>query len=55
MQKIFIVVRGGVAYVMEDTLPPGCAAEIIDFDNIEAGDEIPSGEARAYCAIHELS
>jgi hypothetical protein len=55
MQKIFIVVRGGVAYVMEDTVPPGCVAEIIDFDNIEAGDEFPSDEARAYCATSEIS
>ena len=55
MHKIFIVVRGGVAYTMHDTVPPGYVVEIIDFDNIEDGDEYPSNEARAYCADHGLS
>ena len=55
MRKIFVVVRGGVAYSMEDTVPPGYVVEIIDFDNIEDGDEYPSDEARAYCANQELS
>lgn len=54
MERIFIVVSGGVAYVMEDTMPPGHVAEIIDFDNIEAGDDFPSKEAREYCMKHGL-
>jgi hypothetical protein len=39
---------------MEDTVPQGCVVEIIDFDNIEAGDSFPSEEAREYCAKHDL-
>jgi hypothetical protein len=54
MKKIFITVSGGVAYVMEDTLPPGYTAEIIDFDNIDAGSDFPSHEAREYCLKKEL-
>ena len=54
MKKIFVTVSGGCAYVMEDTVPKGFAVEIIDFDNIEAGDGFPSSEARKYCAKHEL-
>ncbi len=38
MKKVFITVRGGCAYVMEDTLPPCYVVEVIDFDNIDAGD-----------------
>lgn len=53
-KKIFITVTGGCAYVMEDTVPPGFVAEIIDFDNIEAGDDFPSDEARDYCIRHNL-
>ncbi len=48
MKKIFITVSGGVAYVVEDTVPPGYTAEIVDFDNIDAGGEFPSDEAREY-------
>ena len=48
MEKLFITVSGGVEYVMEDTVPRGYVAEIIDFDNIDAGDEFPSKEAREY-------
>ena len=48
MKKIFIIVRGGVALVCEDTVPEGFEVEIIDFDNIAVGDEYPSEEARAY-------
>jgi hypothetical protein len=55
MKKILITVSGGVAYVMEDTVPPGYVAEIIDFDNIEAGDDFPSEEARQYCMKRDLS
>ena len=54
MQKIFITVSGGVAHVMEDTVPQGYVAEIIDFDNIAAGDDFPSDEALQYCAEHGL-
>ena len=54
MDKIFITVSGGVAYIMEDTVPPGYVAEIIDFDNIGAGDDFPSEEARQYCVERGL-
>jgi len=54
MQKIFVTVSGGVAYIMEDTIPPGCKAEIIDFDNINEGDSFPSEEARQYCTRRGL-
>ena len=54
MHKIFVTVSGGCAYVMEDTVPLGLAVEIIDFDNIEAGDRFPSGEALEYCTKHDL-
>jgi len=40
--------------VIDETVPRGFEVEIIDFDNIEAGDDFPSEEARAYCARHEL-
>jgi len=39
---------------MEDTVPLGYVAEIIDFDNIGAGDDFPSDEAREYCMRHDL-
>ena len=55
MEKIFITVSGGVAYIMEDTVPPGFVAEIIDFDNIGAGEDFPSEQAREYCAQHGLN
>jgi hypothetical protein len=54
MQRLFITVYGGCAYVMEDTVPSGYVAEIIDFDNIEGGDEFPSKEAYDYCLKHDL-
>jgi hypothetical protein len=54
MSKIFVTVSGGCAYVMEETVPQGCEVEIIDFDDIEAGDNFPSEEAREYCAKHDL-
>jgi hypothetical protein len=54
MNKIFITVFGGCAYVMEDTVPKGFVAEIIDFDNIEGGDDFPSQEAREYCMANDL-
>jgi hypothetical protein len=54
MKKIFVTVSGGCAYVMDDTVPQGFAVEVIDFDNIEAGDSFPSVEALKYCAEHDL-
>jgi len=54
VRKIFITVSGGVAEVMDDTIPPGYLAEVIDFDNIEAGDDFPSKEAREYCERNGL-
>lgn len=54
MKKIFVTVTGGCAYVMEDTVPKGFAVEIIDFDNIEAGDSFPSADARQYCTKQNL-
>jgi len=53
-KKIFVTVSGGCAYVIEDTVPRGIEVEIIDFDNIDAGDSFPSEEAREYCANHDL-
>jgi hypothetical protein len=53
-QKIFVTVSGGVAYVMEDTVPNGFEVEIIDFDNINAGDSFPSLEAKEYCRKCDL-
>jgi hypothetical protein len=54
MNKIFVTVTGGCAYVMEDTVPQGFSVEVIDFDNIGAGDSFPSKEALKYCAEHDL-
>lgn len=54
MKKIFVTVSGGCAYVMEDTVPQGVAVEVIDFDNIEAGDGFPSEEALEYCTERDL-
>jgi hypothetical protein len=54
MNKIFVTVSGGCAYVVDDTVPADCEVEIIDFDNIEAGDSFPSREASEYCAKHNL-
>jgi hypothetical protein len=54
MNKIFVTVSGGCAYVIADTVPQGFEVEIIDFDNIEAGDNFPSEQAREYCTKHDL-
>jgi hypothetical protein len=54
MKKIFVTVSGGCAYVMEDSVPEGFEVEIIDFDNIEAGDSFPSIHALNYCLTHDL-
>ncbi len=52
---IFVTVSGGVAYVCEDTLPPGVRVEVIDFDNLaDSPREIDrlSPAAQAYVAAH---
>jgi len=54
MKKIFVTVTGGCAYVIDDTVPKGFEVEIIDLDDIEAGDSFPSKEAREYCVKHDL-
>jgi hypothetical protein len=54
MHKIFVTVVGGCACVLEETVPAGYEVEIIDFDDIEAGDSFPSREASEYCAKHAL-
>lgn len=54
MEKIFVTVSGGVADVMTDTVPPGYVIEIIDFDNIGAGDAFPSDQALKYCVDHGI-
>jgi hypothetical protein len=53
-KKIFVTVFGGCAYVIEETVPEGFEVQIIDFDNIEAGDSFPSKEAMECCAKHDL-
>ncbi len=54
MNKIFVTVSGGCAYVAEDTVPPGFVVEVVDFDNIGAGDSFPSVEAREYYRKNDL-
>ena len=54
MEKIFVIVSGGVAHIVEDNVPPGYEVEIIDFDNIEAGDDFPSDQALRYCVKRGL-
>jgi hypothetical protein len=54
MNKIFVTVSGGCAYVAEDTVPPGFVVEVVDFDNIGAGDSFPSVEAQEYYAQNNL-
>ena len=43
------MVTGGVTYVAEDSVPSGWKVEIIDFDNIDEGEDLRSDEARQYC------
>ncbi len=40
---VFVTVSGGVAYICEDTVPPGIRVEILDFDNLA---ESPADYAR---------
>ena len=53
-KKIFVTVSGGCAYVLGDTVPDGFEVEIIDFDDIDAGDSFPSIQALNYCVKHDL-
>ena len=52
--KILVTVSGGVARVVDETVPRGYELEIIDFDNIKAGDRFPSREAYEYCTKNDL-
>lgn len=54
MNKIFVTVSGGCASVVEDTVPRGFVVEVVDFDNIGAGDSFPSVEAREYYTKNNL-
>jgi hypothetical protein len=54
VKKIFVTVRGGVAYVVEETVPLGYELEIIDFDNLGEGDDRRSEEAKLYCSLHQI-
>lgn len=49
MKKIFVVVRGGRPYVINETVPSDYVVELVDYDNIEEGAAWPSEEARVYC------
>lgn len=35
MKTIIVAVKGGVAYVVEETVPRGISVEVVDFDNLE--------------------
>lgn len=35
MKHIIVAVKGGVAYVVEETVPRGVTVEVVDFDNLE--------------------
>ena len=52
--KIFIIVSGGVAYEVKDSVPRGYDVEIIDFDNIREGDDRRSQEAKAFSLAQGL-
>lgn len=49
-----MTVSGGCANVIEETVPEGFEVEIIDFDNIEAGDNFPSIQSLNYCLQNDL-
>ena len=40
MKTILVVVRAGVACVVEETVPRGIAVEIIDFDNLQEVEDL---------------
>ena len=54
-KKIFVTVSGGVAYAVDESVPPGYELEIIDFDNIKEGDDSRSDEAKSFCLAHGMS
>ncbi len=54
MNKIFVTVSGGCAYVIEGTVPLGFVVEIVDFDNIDVGDSFPSDDAHEYYTKNNL-
>lgn len=53
--KIFVTVSGGVAYAVEESVPPGYELEIIDFDNIKAGEDTRSDEAKNFCVSRGIA
>jgi hypothetical protein len=54
-KKIFVTVSGGVAYVVEESVPSGYELEVIDFDNIKEGDDSRSDEAKRFCIVRGMS
>ena len=54
-EKIFVTVSGGVAYAVEESVPPGYELEIIDFDDIKEGEDNRSNEAKKFCLAHGLT
>lgn len=40
--------------MVENTVPHGFVVEVVDFDNIGAGDTFPSEDAREYYAKNDL-
>lgn len=55
-KHILIVVDGGVAEIIQDTVPDGYEVEIIDYDNLREAPEATlrqlSDEARAFVELH---
>jgi|APFre7841882630_1041343.scaffolds.fasta_scaffold394107_1 hypothetical protein len=54
MKKIFVVVNGGVAYPVDESVPFGYELEVIDFDNIKEGDDRRSDAAKSFCLLHGI-
>jgi hypothetical protein len=50
MMTILVVVHGGVAEVVESTVPQGYEVEIVDIDNLKEGDPVEnlSDEAKTF-------
>jgi hypothetical protein len=55
VKKIFVTVSGGVAYAVEESVPPGYELEIIDFDNIKEGVDTRSDEAKYFCVSRGIA
>ncbi len=53
-KKIFVIVSGGVAYSVDESVPSGYELEIIDFDNINEGDDRRSDEAKRLCLANRI-